>query len=411
MNGKLKLLSICIAAHALVPAVETRGEGTWGDALAGAVEEGKVSLDFRYRFETVDQDGIDEEAEASTMRSRITLQSGKIGGFQGLIEADNVTSVGPNDYNSTANGKTDYPVVADPEGTEINQILLSYRGDGFAAHGGRQRILLGSQRFIGGVAWRQNEQTYDGARVQWDAGGLLGVDFSYVHRVNRIFGPGDGAFPADLEGDNYLLRVNFKLADDHSLAAFGYLLDFDEQLRYPASRTVNMSSDSFGLEYSGRFDGLSVDASWATQSDAGDSELDYDADYYMVELGTTFEPVTVKIGYEVLAADNGVGFATPLATLHKFQGWTDRFLATPGDGVEDAYISLGGKLGPVVLTAIYHDFQAESSGTDFGTELDLLATWPVNEQFTVQAKYATFDADGGGLTDTDKAVLVLQLKL
>ena len=94
------------------------------------------------------------------------------------------------------------------------------------------------------------------------------------------------------------------------------------------------------------------------------------------------------------------------------QGWADKFLTTPGDGIEDAYVSVGGKLGPVKLAVVYHDFQAESSSTDFGTELDLVATWPVNKQFTVQAKFASFDTDDSArFGDTDKAWLTLQLKL
>lgn len=114
----------------------------------------------------------------------------------------------------------------------------------------------------------------------------------------------------------------------------------------------------------------------------------------------------------MLASDNNVGFATPLATLHKFQGWADMFLSTPGDGIEDAYVSVGGKLGPVKLAATYHDFQAESSSTDFGTEIDVVATWPVNKQFTVQAKYAAFDTDDSArYVDVDKYWLTLQLKL
>jgi hypothetical protein len=157
---------------------------------------------------------------------------------------------------------------------------------------------------------------------------------------------------------------------------------------------------------------LTVNAAWATQSEAGDSELDYDADYYLAELAAKFKGITVKAGYEVLESDGGVGFATPLATAHKFQGWADKFLSTPGDGIEDAYLSIGGKLGPVKLAAVYHDFQAESSSTDFGTEFDVVATWPVNKNFTVQGKYAAFDTDDSArFQDTDKAWLTLQLKL
>jgi hypothetical protein len=409
---KKKLLATCIALQALSPAMVVQADETWGDALSKAVQDGKATVDFRYRYENVDQDGISDEADASTMRSRLTLESGKLGGFQGMFEADNVTTIGVSDYNSTENGKTKYPVVADPEGTNVNQMWLSYHGEGFNTKGGRQRILHGNQRFVGGVAWRQNEQTFDGGRINVDAVENLNIDFSYVYQVNRIFGPDDGANPAEWEGDNYLLRVDYKLTENHKLTGFGYMLDIDKQGKYAAGKTVNNGSDTYGVEYAGKFDRFSVNASWATQSDAGDSELNYDADYYKIELGAKFKPVTVKAGYEVLASDNGVGFATPLATGHKFQGWADKFLGTPGDGIEDAYVSVAGKIGPVKLAAIYHDFQAESSSTDFGTEIDLVATWPVNKQFSVQAKYATFDTDDSSrYTDTDKAWITLQLKL
>jgi len=407
-----KILAACVAAQLMSPVLAVQAEETWGDAMSRAVKEGKASLDFRYRYEGVDQDGFDDDAEASTMRTRVTLESGKLWGLTGLIEADNVTSIGSSDYNSTENGKTKYPVVADPEGTEINQIWLRYDTDDLTAHAGRQRILHGSERFVGGVGWRQNEQTYDGLRAQWQPMPDLKIDASYVYNVNRIFGPDDGANPADWEGDNFFLRADYKLAEGHEVTGFGYWLDIDEQGKYAPGKTVNNSSDTYGLEYSGKFDWLAVRAGYATQSEAGDSNLDYDADYYTVELGATFKPVTVKVGYEVLASDNGVGFATPLATLHKFQGWADMFLATPADGIEDAYVSVGGALGPVKLMAVYHDFQAESSSDDFGTELDLVATWPVNKQFSVQAKYATFDTDNSArYADTDKMWLTLQLKL
>ena len=63
------------------------------------------------------------------------------------------------------------------------------------------------------------------------------------------------------------------------------------------------------------------------------------------------------------------------------------------------------------LAAIYHDFQAEDTSEDYGTEVDLVATWPINKQFSVQAKYASFSADSSRYDDTDKGWITLQLKL
>jgi len=226
-----------------------------------------------------------------------------------------------------------------------------------------------------------------------------------------LIGPDDGANPADLEGDNIFFRLDYTLAENHTLSGYGYFFDIDEDGPYPPSKTVNNSSDTYGVEYRGKFNRFSLAAAYATQSEAGDSRLDYDADYYLLELGAGFGLVDLKAGYEVLGADDGVGFSTPYATGHKFQGWADKFLSTPGDGIEDLYAGISGKLGPLKLEAVYHDFQAEDSSEDFGDELDLAVTWPIREKLIVQAKYASFDADSERYADTDKIWFVVQLKI
>lgn len=386
-------------------------EDSFTESLAKAVRGGTVGVDLRYRFEGVDQDGISKDAAASTLRSRLTASTAALYGFTVLGEVDNISVVGQDDYNSTENGKTQYPVVADPKGTEVNQVYLKYAVDDANGIYGRQRINYSNQRFVGGVGWRQNEQTFDGFRGNWQLLDNLNIDYSYAYRVHRVFGPDDGTFPAELSGDNNFLYVDWKVAEGHNIGAFGYLIEVDSQHSYPAAKTVNNSSETAGLEYVGKVSALNLRAAYARQSDAGDSELDYDADYYLLEVGTKISSVGLKAGYEVLAAGDGTGFATPLATLHAFQGWADKFLSTPGDGVEDMYFGVDGALGPVTLAAIYHDFQAEDSSEDFGSEIDLSATWPINQHFTTQLKYAGFSADGDRYTDTDKVWLTLQLKL
>lgn len=406
------IVAACSMLLLICSANNTHAEDGWGDKLSSMVTDGKVSVDFRYRLEGVDEDGFAEDAQASTLRSRLTLESATLNGFSALLEMDDVRTIGPDDYNSTVNGKTQYPIVADPVGTDLNQAWIKYGIDAFDGTLGRQRILHGNQRFIGGVAWRQNEQTFDGIRALVKVWDKLNLDLSYVTQVNRIFGPNDGANPATLEGDNILFRADYQVAEGQNLDGYIYLLDIDPQDGYAAGKTVNNSSDSLGLEYSGKFDQLSIDAALARQTDAGDSTLNYNANYYKAELGLSLQAIKLNFGYEVLGADNGVGFATPLATLHKFQGWADKFLSTPADGVEDAYLGINGKAGPVKLGAVYHDFQAESSSADFGTEIDLVATWSVNKQFTLQAKYANFDSnDRSRFTDTAKGWLTLRLKL
>ncbi len=79
------------------------------------------------------------------------------------------------------------------------------------------------------------------------------------------------------------------------------------------------------------------------------------------------------IGAEVLGGDTlpGKSFRTPLATLHKFQGWADKFLTTPAAGIEDQYLKFGYKKGAAGFHVMYHRFEAEAVTMDYGSELDL----------------------------------------
>lgn len=407
----VRLTAISLTAASLLGSPVNAAETA--QSVVEMASRGTVNLDFRYRFEYVDQEGIAKEAKASTLRSRLGFTSAQYRGFSFMAEVDDLSFVGEDNFNSTSNGNTDYPVVADPKGTDLNQAWLRYSNQDLSGTYGRQRILHGNQRFVGGVGWRQNEQTYDALRVQWQGPEGLAFDYAYVDTVQRIFGPDEGPVqPADLEGDNHLARLDWQINEEHSLAAFAYLLDIKAEEAYPAGRSVDNSSDTYGVEYAGKFGPVSAKAAYANQTEAGDSSLEYDAAYYSAELGVAIEGINGTIGFEVLEGDNGVGFKTPYATLHKFQGWADIFLVTPGDGIEDAYIGLSGKLGPVTLGATYHEFEANDSSSDFGTEFDAAATWPVNKHLSLQFKYANFDADNeGGYSDSEKVWVTVQAKL
>ena len=151
---------------------------------------------------------------------------------------------------------------------------------------------------------------------------------------------------------------------------------------------------------------LSYVASYAQQEDYGDSPFDYSADYILAEGTYAKKGFSAGVGYEVLGGDTERGFQTHLATLHKFQGWADKFLVTPNTGVEDLYVKAGyapGNVGPFKGTkflAVYHDFQAQTGGADYGSEINLLATakW---KKLGLTLKYADYNADEFA-TDTQK---------
>ncbi|WP_445360723.1 alginate export family protein [Microbulbifer sp. EKSA005] len=396
-----KILGALLLGACSSVALQAAAQESENATLVDALKSGEVGLNLRYRVEVVDQDilvddtvdqyDMEEEAVASTLRTRLNWRSGSYRGFTGFLEMDDVTAIGNDSYNSTTNGNIDRPVVVDPEGTEINQAYIRYSGGNSIITAGRQRINLDGQRFVGGVGWRQNEQTYDGVRYQYGSADSFQLDYSYVYNVNRIFG--EDSAGSDMGGDIQLLHAIYPVAENHKISAFVYNLDL-EDLTDNASRT-------YGVDYKGKFGPIKANLSYAHQSDIGDNQYDYSANYYLAELGADLGPVAAKLGYEVLGSDNDVGFKTPLATLHKFQGFTDKFLGTPADGVEDLYVGgsmkvAGGKLG---LT--YHNFEAAEGSVSYGDEWNLSYGHKITDDISALVKYATYRADEYS-TDTDK---------
>ena len=254
----------------------------------------------------------------------------------------------------------------------------------------------GNQRFVGGVGWRQNEQTYDAVRVKFKPMDNLAIDYSYVWNVHRIFGPEAGAQPSDWDSDSHFLLATLTPAEGHKVEGFAYLLDFDNDNGIPNSTAT------YGVTYQGKLGPVKLNATYASQSEDGDSMLDYDADYLAVELATSIEKVTLKAGIETLGSDDGeAAFRTPLATLHKFQGWADKFLLTPADGIEDTYFAVAAPIGPVKVSVIYHDYQADDGDRDFGDEINFVANYALSKNVKFQLKAADFSAEDV-MTDTSK---------
>jgi hypothetical protein len=378
---------------ALLMAVPYANAENLTDELAAAVAGSTVNLNFRYRFEAVDDDAFDKDAWANTLRSRLTVAPKPVRGFSVLLEADDVRQIGADNFNDTRNGVTDRPGVADPEGTDLNQALLRYTG--FADTEitvGRQRILRANQRFIGNVGWRQNEQTYDAAGISHRFGDKVNASYAYVGQVNRIYGPEDGTPPADLDSHTHLLDASWSYSPALTLSAYAYLMDFDN--------ADALSNQTFGVRATGGADlTSSLKGTWAVevadQSDYGDNPVNYDAGYYLLEAGVNAENLGLKVGYEVLEGNSAAGsaFRTPLATLHAFQGWADKLTTTPDSGIEDLYVGFVARALGADLALIIHDFSAETGSADLGTELDLSANWAFGKHYAVLLKGATYDAD------------------
>jgi hypothetical protein len=390
-----------------------------GDTVESIITDGDVFGEVRYRYETVEQDGFTNDANASTVRTNLGFKTGEYKDFQALIEGQIVQNFGADDFNDTTNGNTAFPVVADPNVAEINELWATYAGlPDTVVKLGRQKINIDNQRFVGTIGWRQNDQTFDAAAIMNSSIPGLNLMYAYVDNVNRIQG-GDHPL-GDLDTDTHVAHANYKFTDWLDATAYGYWVDID--------RAAALSSKTYGLRLTGD---APINDSWAffyeaeaaTQSEHGNNPTNYDEEYYHLAPGIKGKGFTFKAGYEVLGGDNTNAFQTPLATAHKFNGWADAFLSTPAAGLEDAYVSASYKtsgtnsiVDGTKFTAVYHDFEGEEGG-DFGDELDL----SIGKTFTlpdagqpfkkvnVLLKYADYDGDSG-IADREKIWLQIGVK-
>jgi hypothetical protein len=140
---------------------------------------------------------------------------------------------------------------------------------------------------------------------------------------------------------------------------------------------------------------------YAQQKGAGSNPLEYTANYTLLEASTTLGRFVPLIGYEILGSDGGnKGFATPFATLHIFNGWADRFLATPKEGIQDLYASLSTTVVGTQLVAAYHKYESDekslAAGPMLGKTIDFGSEWNLSASkkfgaVVYTAKYAVFN--------------------
>jgi hypothetical protein len=369
--GVFNTLGITIMAAVAAGQVRAGDDNSFKSALS----ETKYILDARVRSEDVEQAGIANDANATTLRARLGFETGKLWNTSLLVEGEAVVPL-DTDYrpDPMVPEMVTYPVVADPESYAINRLqLVNTSIPGTTLTLGRQRITLDDQRFVGNVGWRQNEQTYDAFRVVNKSIKNLVLDATYLNQVNRVFG--ERSPQGKYDGDSVLLNAGYQTKIG-KITAYGYLLRFDNIVGVPAA--VRDSSSTYGLRFAGEHAAgkvkLGYVAAWATQTDYGDNPLSFDLDYSTAELTATYKLFGLGAGIEVLEGNGVKGFTTPLATLHKFQGWADKFLTTPANGIEDKYVTATtnlkafGGLDTVGLVVGYHDYNAEHISADYGTE-------------------------------------------
>lgn len=378
-----------------------------GTPAAAQTVQLKPLLDARLRYEHVDQDGLAQKADAATARVRAGVEA-KSGPFAALVEGQGTLALVDDHYDGLQ-GAAARPLVADSENVALYRAQVQYKSKPLTLTAGRQRIALDDERFVGTVNFRQNGQTFDAVRAEVTPLTGLKLDATYAWSHRTLWGiDGAGARQQAVSGDFVFANAGYA-SPIGTLSGLAYLVDEDEA----AVNGFRLASQTYGIRLAGTRPiaaaKLGYQLSYARQSDYHRNPNDYRAAYYLADAVLDIGGLKLGAGYEVLGADGGAAFTsfqTPLATGFKFQGWADKFLTTPPDGVRDLYGSLGygwkkwGVLPNIALQAAYHRFESDRRVRHYGNEIDLLASARLGKT-ALSVRYADYDADLFA-TDTQK---------
>lgn len=374
-----------------------------------ALTEGKLGAEVRLRYERVAEKNLpptmESKADALTVRLALGYTTKVWKGLSASAQYEGVFAL-VDDYNAYPGTASEYPVVADPEDSGLNQAWVRYQngGENWSAKAtfGRQEVNLLNQRWLGAVAWRQNHQSFDAASVSAKLPASLTLDYTYLSKVHRIVGDhapaagfgNDGE--ADMEGHAFSLA--WKADKKLSVSGYGLMVDMDKPY-------VGISSSTLGVRIAGPWslsDSIAIPFAFdiAQQSEYGGRTVEFSGDYLAAEGGISWKGLSAKLMYEQLGSDDGLAAVqSPFATLHAFNGWADVFLNTPVNGLITKGLVIDGPipgLPRVSGTIGAFQFESDENSLDYGSELDLQLTWKplaTEKELLLGAKIAWFEGD------------------
>ena len=356
----------------------------------------KLKGEIRPRYENVDDGTTNANANAYTVRTKLAVTADLLGvdGLSATVGVISVNNFGSHEYNALdgrvyTDGTNPYAVVVDPQKAMLSNAEVNYKLGDTLLHAGRGQINLDNQRFIGTVGWRQLERSYDSVFVANDSVKNLSLLAAWVYGYQ-------GITAADTTDTNtVILHAAYTVMPELKVTMYDYM--------------VANTHDTYGIALTGKVDTsiakLNYRAEYAKQSDATmeigtqtPTTGKADAYYYNLDLGANVNGVLAGVNYEFLSGESGskTAFSTPLATAHKFNGWADKFLATPSGGLKDLNVRLGYTAkGFGKLLVVYHDFTADTNGNttdDLGSEFDAIYTnkIPGVNNLTGLLKYANY---------------------
>ena len=426
----LLALNLCIALAGFANSAQAEEPVADEYTFMDSIKDGKNLTSFRLRYELVEQDGLAvapkandalKDAHGLSLRSLVGWQTAPYNNFSFAGQLIGVSKLMEN-YNDRKNNATDtehagYAVIVEPEHYDVNQLYVEWTGiKNTRFRLGRQQVNLDNVRFIGDIAFRQLMQVFDGVSVLNKSIPDTEVYLAHYGKVSQINA-------AERTADLDIANVRYRISPTEFLVGYGYFSNMDNlgfgNAWFGPNALNNNGKPNLTADQSNKILGLRLDgvhpfnpnlralytAEYAKQTDYSGGDKRIDAHYYKIGGGVGIDAFNVRIDQELLSSnDSKYAFQTPFGTNHLFQGWVDKFLVTPRQGIQDTFITATYKFADILFFADYHVFKSDENfntvgsgtarnGDKYGTEWNVAATYNWNKNIMTKFEYGQYNED------------------
>jgi hypothetical protein len=179
------------------------------------------------------------------------------------------------------------------------------------------------------------------------------------------------------------------------------------------------SSATFGVRYDSMATGgeafWGLEAELARQTDYRGNTADFALTYALLRPSIHYMDSTIFVGAEWLEGNGRSAVQTPLATLHRHNGWADVFNTTPPNGLRDVHVRYLQELpdvGPVKTPRLdlrLHHFTNDNGAITYGTEYNADVNVSVMGYAIVGVRWARYEAKRFA-SDTEKLWLYVEAR-
>lgn len=382
---------------------------------------GSIRPRFEYADQGIQGNGVNASKSHTTMQTRVNVKGTVDENVSVFVQIQDVRTWGGEIASPAPPSVTRTGTSVAASGLDVHQAYMLVKNvwdSGINLKVGRQEMVFDEARLIGNIGWIQQAQSFDAARLDFNAG-ILGITAFYAQTQANDTHPtmGQTIVAGTQDGHFSGLRATYKL-DGHKADRIT-----------PYYYNVNNAANGFAAPTVTTLENIHILGAYFNKH-VGDFRFRFDGAYEFGDVSPTismrsymltgaieknvdvFNGGHIALWLDFFSGDSNPAdttqrtFVTPYATNHKFYGHIDKFLSIPTAGLMDIALRTNWQLTDKTKVEIdFHHFSstnaAAGAGSDLGQEIDFDINHKLAANTSLRAGYSYYASGGntnGGTT-------------